>query len=187
MKCEICHKNEATIHIQEITNNGKKKVNLCSECVLNHKLSNGISDIDINEILKKFSSDFLNSETPSLDIPGLPFSFHENCDSSVSQLKCPNCGWDGVKLKKYGRLGCGKCYHIFKHILKDIIKDLHRDSVHLGKRPVFNNIQQTEIVARLSILRKELDEYVKKEKYEQAALIRDKINDLKNLSKQEKK
>ena len=186
MKCEICHKNEATIHIQEITNIGKKKVNLCSECVLNHKLSNGITDVDINEILKKFSSDFFPPEKKFPDLQEVHFSLNEKNDSTIFQLKCSSCGWDGMKLKKTGRLGCGKCYQVFKEVLKNIIKDMHYDTVHLGKRPVFNNLEQKEIVARLSLLRKELEEHVKKEEYEQAALIRDKINDLKNLSKQDK-
>ena len=186
MKCEICHKNEATIHIQEITSSGKKKVNLCIECVLDHKLGTGISDLDINAILKKFSTEVLKTEPSDIDLPVAPFALHEKKDLSILHLKCGSCGWSGAELKKIGRLGCGECYRTFQPVLNEIIKDMHRDSVHIGKRPVRQKVEPKEIVARLSILRKELEKCIEKEEYEQAAVIRDKINELKQLSNQDR-
>jgi len=180
MKCEICNKNEATIHIQEITNLGKKKVNLCSECAANHKLPNlDNGEIDLSDILYKLSSEILHSDE---HISELPFNVHDDEQIPFNNKQCTSCGWEGTDLKKTGRLGCAECYTVFSDMLENALKDMHRDTIHLGKRPKNNKSGKNEIFARLSVLRKELDECVETEEYEQAALIRDKINDLKKLS-----
>ena len=59
MLCDICKKNEAVLHIQEVSSEGKKVINLCNECAEKHsqndpllKLS-GLNFFDVIEDIKK--------------------------------------------------------------------------------------------------------------------------------------
>ena len=45
--CELCNKNEATIHITKIVNGVKKEANICSECAGKSEGFNLTSDMDI--------------------------------------------------------------------------------------------------------------------------------------------
>ena len=93
-------------------------------------------------------------------------------------VKCP-CGWDTVKFKETGRLGCPECYNTFAPLLHDALKSMHKGTFHLGKQP--GNPVGTSSAAAAKILsyQKELELAVQKEDYEKAAELRDIINDLK--------
>ena len=71
-------------------------------------------------------------------------------------------------------------YEKFAPMLAEAIKNVHRGSVHLGKRP--QSVPQdgrAALEAELDNRRHELDALVKREEYEEAAVCRDRINQLK--------
>ena len=50
MKCEVCHKEEATVHLTQVIDGEVKKLNLCQECAQKHRVDLN-SPISITDIL----------------------------------------------------------------------------------------------------------------------------------------
>ena len=182
MTCEVCKKNQATIHIQELIHGKKKALHICGECAEKKGLSEvGLPPgINLAELLYKISANMAGNET---DTPQL----QSGDDASVkpelvesSTTACPQCQWDIKKFKETGRLGCGACYETFKDILAEALKNMHRGTVHIGKTPrPPKAAEPLSPAAEITLLQKRLEEHVRKEEFEMAAELRDKINALK--------
>lgn len=176
MLCDICKKNEAVIHIQEISAAGKKIINLCNDCAEKHPQFDPLlqfGNITFNDVIKnikKISSDIIKKKTQDEDSP-----------------VCPKCGWDFQKMEENnGLLGCEKCYEVFGDALQNTINSIHRSRVHTGKRPA--KIKREPQAIKLEKLRKleeELQTAVMQEEYERAAVLRDEIAALKKKRKKE--
>jgi protein arginine kinase activator len=96
-------------------------------------------------------------------------------------LKCPHCGFTQADFKKAGRLGCPECYTTFAEGLEGLLKSMHKGTKHTGKVPA--GLRQTRDVAdRIHALQKGLEKSVAEEDFEQAAMLRDEINQLKRTS-----
>ena len=63
MICDICHKNPAIIHIQEIGPNGRHAVNLCLKCAAERALDGQEPTSSLGKILKSLSCSW-NTATP---------------------------------------------------------------------------------------------------------------------------
>jgi protein arginine kinase activator len=177
MLCEICGKNDATIHIQEIVNSKKKAIHMCKHCAKNknpaHDILNGL---DLAQLMYNISSDFSGNsagkDTPQAALP--------------PNIKCPGCGLDIISFTNKGRLGCFKCFKIFRPILDQAIKNMHKGNLHVGKKPGKGQKaarSSDQSVIRLMELQKQLDEHILREEYEKAAQIRDQISAIKNSQK----
>ena len=153
MLCSECGKNEATVHITEIEDNSVGKVHLCEECAR----KKGI-DMSPPESLSEIISGMAEIKTSPED----------------EGLTCRSCGLTLKDMKTSGRLGCGQCYITFKESLDPLIKTLHKAVYHTGKVPSAFE----KIAGDIQLLRKELQEAVKKEEYEKAARLRDRIKAL---------
>jgi protein arginine kinase activator len=92
-------------------------------------------------------------------------------------IHCPSCGSSFNDLKDTGRLGCDSCYSAFSEKLEPILRKIHGSSEHFGKIPSSSS-RKTKNKAKLKSLKNELNQLVKKEAFEQAALIRDEIKKL---------
>jgi protein arginine kinase activator len=181
MLCDICHKNEATIHIQEIINGQKKTVHICQSCAENKPPDdpNLLNGINIAELLYKLTSEpgsFLKH----------PMDIGDSNPDAVSQifpkLTC-SCGWSSENFRKTGRLGCENCYKTFAPILLQALNSMHRGTVHEGKKPVAEGPSKSAfIMLDLITLQKRLEGHIKKEEYEEAAKVRDQIALLKQKS-----
>lgn len=115
---------------------------------------------------------------------------------------CPYCFWDSLQLKKTGRMGCPKCYDVFRESLSGLLLQMHRGKRHTGKRPfpfrgtgkgsAAEEEFRTRTALRKEIAKQEknLKESIRREEYELAAELRDKILKLKlqlePLSRKEK-
>ncbi len=192
MLCDNCHKNEATIHIQEVMDGKKKAIHLCAVCAAEKSQDQGIGDFNIAQLLYNI--------TEKLDLPGLTevLGQAQNKQASAAQSpiqdpaaettgqpQCPECGWNSEKLRQTGRLGCPNCYSVFKPILDKAIPNMHRGKTHIGKSPA-GNAQNTapRQMSELIALQKELEIAIQDERYEDAAKLRDRINDIrKNMEK----
>ena len=176
MLCEICHKNEATIHIQEIIGGQKKSMHICSSCAAIKQQSEGLDfgPFNLAGLLYK-----LSGSTPSTDKNGEK----QNSD----QLVCPVCSWDEQRLNASGKLGCENCYKVFAPLLSDVIKNIHRGSSHVGKQPAGKGHKLGTLHRKLTELQKELQRSVEVEDYESAANLRDRINELKIQCEQAEK
>jgi len=170
MLCDICKKNEATIHIKEI-HDGKIRVsNLCAGCAAEKEKKGELSALGFN----------LAEMLCNLGKISAGVNFQPE-DAAETGVVCPKCGWTLQKVRAFGgRLGCPDCYAAFAPLLTEAIRNVHRGSVHLGKRP--QSIPQNSraaLEAELENRRHELDALVKREEYEDAAICRDRINQLK--------
>lgn len=154
MKCEICHANEAVVHLTQVVDGEVRKLHLCESCAEESgvDIQNPISIADL----------FL----------GLGQGLATN--AGAEEAACPRCHLSRADFKKSGRLGCPFCYEFFGEELAPMLKAMHRGERHIGKRPA-----RAEAAARadqtLVELRRRLDEAVAAEQYEAAAKIRDEI------------
>lgn len=109
---------------------------------------------------------------PSQAVPeaqGLPTFYLEGMP-----LSCPQClhSLEEVLLKR--RLGCSHCYKVFEGYLADYLSKLHKSCQHLGKVP-HNCLSPQALEAKLEELRNELDALVTKERFQDAALVKNAI------------
>lgn len=84
----------------------------------------------------------------------------------IEELKCDKCGYTLDDYKKTGLFGCDNCYRVFDGSIDNLLLKIHGKKRHVKKINSENNIEK---------LKAKLAELVKDEKYEEAAVIRDKI------------
>lgn len=159
MKCEVCKKNSAKIHITQIKDNKKYTIHICHDC--SHEI--GVSGPAINT---SFSIEqFLSGEAVS--------SAESKTEQHVQQV-CPSCGLSFNAFKEGGRLGCAFCYDTFINELRPLLQKIHKEVRYQGKIPGQGDLQLT-LKRHISDLRLQLKEAVNQEQYETAADLRDKI------------
>ena len=99
--------------------------------------------------------------------------------SLTKRYACKSCGLTYKEFKTSGLLGCESCYKAFEEDLKVILRRIHGNNKHL----IIEKEKSLLIEKKLSELRKELEEAVKQEEFEEAAQIRDKIRDIEKNDK----
>ena len=160
MQCQICNKNDATIHLTEIVDGVRTEMHICEQCAIEQDIAVK-SHIPINELLSN-----LLAVQPSDD---------ELAGPSERELVCPDCGFTLAQFRKEGVLGCPRDYEIFEKTLLAIIEKAHDGkTTHCGKIPLKtpgNTKKQMELLK----LRQQLDAAVQSEDYELAAELRDRI------------
>ena len=91
---------------------------------------------------------------------------------------CKTCGYTLDDYAKPGLFGCEDCYTTFEDTLDELFLKLHGKNRHIklkeapkvSKKEIKNN--------ELQELREHIQELIKEEKYEEAAIVRDKIKKL---------
>lgn len=168
MFCERCRNVEATIHLTEIIKDVKSEVHLCENCA---------REIGLNSKLSNFS----------LSIPEmLSFLDIREVDEYVEGSVCKTCGLSFLDYKREGKLGCSDCYHYLGDSLKSVIAGYHGSEKHAGKHPhnpagaspeVYNKAARVYAKKSLDELKVMLNRAVFEERYEEAAMLRDKIRE----------
>jgi protein arginine kinase activator len=162
MKCDVCEKDGATVHLTEIINGKVKKFHLCEECA-KEKSEEMQSHFGLSDLL----SSLMDFE-PSMS---------ESMVKESTAVKCPQCGMTYYDFQKRGRLGCGKCYETFHKKLAELLKKIHGSDRHVGKTP-YKEEKARKGSESLERLRGELEELIRKEEFEKAAVLRDRIKEL---------
>ena len=185
MLCEVCHQNEATIHIKEVRNGKIISHDLCASCA---KLKEeqgelGVLGFNLAEVLFKFGKLSLKpdggEELSGGNEPGGGEREGSGEKELVSELPpCPACGWTAKMLCESNRLGCPECYRAFAPLIEGAVKRFQRGGFHLGKRPGGAAAGKTARLAEIAKLKRELARLVGREEYEAAAVCRDRINAL---------
>ena len=158
MKCDICGSNRAVIHIQQIYDGTEINIKICEKCAREKGLT--LDNQEIGKSLKVLLSNFEQIKSV--------------LDSKNEKRKCPVCGTELNVLKKKHEAGCPECYMEFEDYLKNFYKNTTGRSVHTGKNPGKVALIQRKIQNRAR-LEKELETAVRKEDYEKAAVLRDRI------------
>lgn len=156
MLCEKCGKNHATTHIKTVVNGFVKEYNLCPYCAAKE----GYTTNSLAGMLSSMFGEISSGELPK------------------KQTKCSVCGAAFSDIAKTGKVGCSECYKVFYNELLPYLKRVHGSTNHSGKVPESAPISVKEKTETIDELRNELTRLVAEEKYEQAAVIRDKIKEL---------
>lgn len=152
MKCQSCGKKEATVKYYEDINGKKQELHFCMDCA------------------KKLGvTDFANLLSPMFVT--IPDYKHED------ELYCKNCGYRLEDYARTGMFGCPECYNTFEDSLDELFYKLHGKNRHVK----INKIKKIDLGnkdEKIEDLKFKLQELVKEEKYEEAAVVRDKIKEL---------
>ena len=182
MLCEKCNSREANVLIREIVNGVSTERHLCTECAQENGL--GLF-FDGESAFMKLLSGIL-AKTIRL----APKEGEEEKEINVT---CPVCHMSYGNFVKYGQFGCPECYETFGLLIHDSIKKLHGSDSHVGKFPgnavkirmkntagpeAPGDLKETD-KERLQILLARQKEAIEDEDYEEAALLRDQIRELK--------
>lgn len=160
MLCDICHKNEATVHYTEIVHNQMIKMDLCEECAK-------VKGVGVQS---PFSISDLLSGLAEMD-----------AGANFEDPVCKCCGLSFTGFRKSGRLGCAECYETFKVPLESLIKTIHKSSKHAGKQFGMHTVAEQHKFSdeeKLNQLKQKLHLAVEKEEYELAAQLRDQIKEI---------
>ena len=96
---------------------------------------------------------------------------------ALNQRECPHCGVKFVEFRNSGRLGCPHDYDEFREELLPLLENIHGETRHVGKTPR-RLPQSRQAQSEMMQLRKQLQQAVTREAYEEAAQIRDQIHRL---------
>lgn len=160
MLCDICGKNQATVHLTEIVDEQMNELHLCEECA-RQKSMQMEQQFGLSDLLAGLA-DF---EKPAKDT------------QEALALKCANCGLTYADFKKIGRLGCGECHNAFRKYLVPLLKKIHGSNLHVGKSP----LKVTRVLKKkidLQELRNQLQKAIEGEAFEEAARLRDQIKEM---------
>lgn len=173
MLCDICNKNEATIHYTEVINGVKKERNLCSECM--QEFDQGMEgDFPFSKIIRGILSAHMGNNARNKD--------------SLEVVACDKCKMTYKEFTKVGKFGCAECYSVFGPLIIDNIKKIQGNNIHTGKKYIYEsgNIKadnlakiQLSVEDEISLKNKELKKALEIEDYETAARIRDEVKLLK--------
>ena len=158
MLCQRCHKNLATVRYAEVIDGKVTDRHLCESCMAQYQEGQGTG--------------FALASTPSMSRrPAAHGTFREPVPE---QRRCTTCGTMLTEVAEHQIAGCSQCYGQFHAEIEEILRDTQRAVVHRGKNPHVNDArarQRQELQAKRTLLRTML----RREKYEEAAQLRDDI------------
>ena len=96
MTCQVCNKNEATVHYTELSGGKVVEIHLCEKCAVEKGFS--------------VKPSFLLADL----LAGLAGFEKVETGESGRENKCDNCGLTYGDFKRLGRLGCARCYRTFR-------------------------------------------------------------------------
>jgi len=156
MLCQRCKKQQATVHLTEIINNEKRERHLCEDCAREEGV-------------------VLKAQINLQDVLSGMLEAHQAAGEEAG-LTCPDCGMTYGEFRSQGRLGCPHDYEIFAEPLQEVLEKVHGAAEHLGKMPARSGADQ-QAQRELMHLRRDLQDAVQREAYEEAARLRDLIQE----------
>lgn len=168
MLCQNCGKYDATTHLKRIINGESAEAHLCSECA--HALGYG-------DVFGGFGNTFT-------DLLGSFFGEPAGALGSRT-IRCEKCGNTFNDIVNSGKLGCADCYRTFYDKLLPSLQRIHGKTKHEGKVPAITQAENKKSVQSLISLEAQLKEAVDNQDFERAAVIRDRINELKESASNE--
>lgn len=169
MLCQNCSKREATTHIKRVVNGEATEAHLCQECA---------AKLGYDNIFDNFS----------LSLPDIFSSFFGDSAMALAGTKtdrCEKCGCSFDDIIKTGMVGCADCYDRFFDKLTPSIQRIHGRTRHAGSVPTGTVTQQAKkeetTEDKIAALEAEMKKAVDSQNFEQAAVIRDRIKELKGV------
>jgi len=171
MFCDSCNLKEALFHSIRSINGNMKERHLCADCqTKTFPLDAPMGSL--YDIFSNFSDVSVNTEYPK----------------RREVKSCPNCLESMEQIIKSGNLGCPNCYDAFSETLIPMIQKVQNASAHFGKTPLgkmINSTANTDVNAEILTLRSALAKAVKLEDFEQATIIKSRLQGLEKRQKSE--
>lgn len=169
MICQHCNQNEATTHIKKNINGKVTQMHLCSHCAEELGVMDEFKMPTMSDLFgDSFLGNFLGAGVASMN-------------SLAGVERCQSCGSSFSDIVKSGHIGCSDCYEKFAEKLEPSIKKIHGKTKHIGKFVSYNEdeaVQKKTNESEIDILKGKLKQAVKEQRFEDAAVLRDKINEL---------
>ena len=180
MKCEICHKADATTVLHRKKKDGAdEELYVCKDCAAHAK----------NRGKKRRPDDAKSDSTKVSFAEGEPPPFVENfvkaalglvegiAEQEKDKKACPGCGRTWEQIKEEKRVGCPRCYRAFAELIRTEFLSSSYGRMHVGEMP-------KSVVGKDSraYLERELKKAVRLQQFEKAAEIRRKLDALGNAN-----
>lgn len=162
MKCDSCEE-KATVFYTQVTEGKLKKFTLCESCAKAKGITDPNGLLMAEEALKPMVIGGPEPET--FPTQGLG--------------ECQSCGFTITDLQKVGRLGCPDCYVAFAPEIGQRLPSMHKGSVHTGYIPV-GLARKKKFEQEVDELESKLKVAITSEHYEEAARLRDELENLKS-------
>ena len=176
MKCDLC---DQPATVQELVKIKGKLVerHLCDKCAR----AKGITvqpTISVPELIEKYMQHALETGKQA---------------AAQKATTCSTCGTTYVEFRQCMLLGCPECYKAFESQIGPLLERAHEGATHhVGKLPrrasSSADAPRAAVLGdaalragRITALRKQLDDAVRTEQYEQAASLRDQLRQLTEL------
>ncbi len=173
MVCDLCGKEQATVHLTEIIDNKVTELHLCEGCA-REKGAQMEQHFGLADLLSGLA-DFGKAPEGGEGV-------------SSRTMTCANCGMSYADFRKIGRLGCSQCYEAFREQVTPLLKRIHGAPHHSGKHPTAVSAASPGRPAaakpaprpksELRQLKERLQRAIQSEEFEEAARIRDKIREM---------
>lgn len=169
MQCSECGKRTATLHFTQNINGQKSEVHVCDICA---QKKGYIQQKEEPYSIQELLSGLFHFDPASFDLQSKEWL------NQSQQLECPSCHMTFQEFQNEGKFGCASCYDTFHDRIDQIFRKVHSGNTqHNGKIPKRIGHQlhkQQEILE----YRRKLEQLVKQEEFEEAAVIRDTIKQL---------
>ncbi|MBQ9115793.1 MAG: UvrB/UvrC motif-containing protein, partial [Clostridia bacterium] len=159
MMCQKCGKKPVSVHIKKIVNDVYSDEYLCNDCA-------GSSAMHVTNPFEKGIEELFGN------------LFASSASGITKSVKCcPLCGATPRDISGSGKVGCAKCYEVFRDQLRSTIGGIHGNVHHVGRAPG-NHREMMERQAKLEQLKAEQQKAIEDQNFELAAELRDKIKEL---------
>ena len=182
MLCQVCQQKNATFFYEETRQGVTKSYALCNECKARLAAEG------------KLGAEWKhNGEEGGDDLLSLLFS---PAGIQRRQAKRCACGTTYGEIRQRGRVGCMECYRTFERELESTIRSMHGATAHTGRTPnpqtkanpsettktPYAEPQNPKTITKseqIDELQDQLKQAIAAEEYEQAAILRDRILEIK--------
>lgn len=177
MLCQKCQQRDAVVHLTKIINGQASELYLCQECAFKAQTPS-------YNIYPNMMADFLQALFGAS--PTGQYSQSGQVVGETAQQKCPCCEMTLAQIQQVGKMGCSRCYDAFEPQMELLLRRIHGRGKHIGKVPArggaaYKNKQE------IAKLKEQLMDLVQAEKFEEAAVLRDKIKEMENKTLSEVK
>lgn len=165
MLCEKCGLKEAQLTVIEVVSGHRHSHELCEICA--EELSLGLGE-----------------QSEPIGKQGIAIEEDDSTQTQVTtkkrvikELICPGCGLTYEEFLNTAKFGCPECYKAFKENLVVLFKDIQGFTKFKGHQYIRDQ-KTTKLLHERFRLEKTLNELISEEKFEEAAKIRDLINQI---------
>ena len=172
MLCQHCNQNEATTHIKKNINGKREEMHLCSDCARELGVMEKFRVPSVTDFFgESFLGNFLGAGVAAMN-------------SLAGVERCSTCGSSFNDIVKGGHIGCSDCYDKFADRLEPSIRKIHGKTKHIGKFISYDESNESEkaeskkATDELEQLKEQLQKAISEQRFEDAAVLRDKIKAL---------